>query len=149
MKNSIVVILISLVVLALGLFFLLEREAIPARSTVTINDTIFFVDVVDTPELRAQGLSGRETLAKGEGMLFIFEEEAERGFWMKEMNFSLDIVWLDRDRVVVEITKNATPESFPEIFRPERPAQYVLEINAGESDKKEIKVGDQAIFSLK
>lgn len=103
-------------------------------------------EIADTPEKRALGLSGREELRENEGMIFIFPEEGHRQFWMKEMNFALDIIWLGEDKKVIDITKGARPESYPERFSPSMPAKYVLEVNSGFADRHKIKIGDYAEF---
>ena len=104
----------------------------------------FQVDVLRSDAQRANGLSGREKLTDQQGAFFIFEQPGPYRFWMKEMNFSIDIIWLDQALKVVDITKDAKPESFPRAFAPSSPAQYVLEINAGLSDKYGFKIADQA-----
>ena len=104
------------------------------------------VEVVATPEARVLGLSGREGLKEDEGLLFIFPNSAAHLFWMKDMKFSIDIIWLDADGRVVYIKKNARPESYPEVFKPEQNAKYVLEVLAGFSDKNNLKDGDGVEF---
>lgn len=115
-------------------------------SKVQIGTAQFNVEVAATPLLRAQGLSGREKLSGDSGMLFIFDEPAIYSFWMKEMRFPLDIVWIDKSLNVVDITRNALPESYPETFSPKTPAQYVLEIPGGVAEEKDIKAGDAVTF---
>ncbi len=98
---------------------------------VIVGDTTVKILLADTPQERTQGLSGRENLAKDEGMLFVFPEEGIYGFWMKDMRFSIDILWLNSAGEVVYIVENASPESYPASFTPEKAAQYVLELPAG------------------
>ena len=95
------------------------------------------VELAVTPAERNQGLSGHPPLADNEGMLFVFENEAKWTFWMKEMLFPLDMLWIDAGCTVVDITENAPkPEpgqtlgDLPRFF-PKTLAQYVLEVNAG------------------
>jgi uncharacterized membrane protein (UPF0127 family) len=97
-------------------------------------------------------LSGRPSLAPGTGMLFIFETEGVYYFWMKDMRFPLDMVWISAGCVVVDITKDAPPpepgQALAELARysPSQPAQYVLEINAGEAEAADIHAGDPVEF---
>ena len=91
--------------------------------------------VADDDTERAQGLSGTKSLAGNTGKLFIFDRESKHGFWMKDMRYPIDIIWLDAAREVVHIKRSATPESFPEIFYPDQPALYVLEVNAGDAER--------------
>lgn len=97
--------------------------------------------VADTDALREQGLSGREPLGKNQTMLFIFDNDSRSGFWMKDMKFSIDIVWLDVSKKVVTIKDNASPESYPEVFYPTSPARYVLELDAGRASELGIAPG--------
>ena len=91
-------------------------------------NTMYRVKIADTEEERSQGLSGVLSLKDDEGMLFLFPEEGYHTFWMKDMHFPLDLVWIDSSWNIVSTTKNATPESYPTLFSPPRPVQYVLEI---------------------
>jgi uncharacterized membrane protein (UPF0127 family) len=104
------------------------------------------VDVVDTPELRARGLSGRASLAPDEGMLFLFEAPAIQSFWMKDMRFPIDIVWI-RDQKIVGITPAVpvprSPRELPQ-FRSPVPCDVVLEVRAGAARRWGLKLGDAA-----
>ena len=109
---------------------------------ITVGDTVVSVNFAVTESERKQGLSGKEKLAESEGLFFIFEKNGIYPFWMKDMNFPIDIVWVSEDFVVVDITKNAQPDSFPKTFIPRQPIRYVLEVNAGLTDRDMIKIGD-------
>lgn len=103
-------------------------------------------EVADTPASREQGLSGRTELKEGRGMLFVFDYSGTYAFWMKDMKFAIDMVWINQDKVVVHIERNATPESYfdfnpPKTFVNIPEAKYVLEIPAGASDKYGIYLG--------
>ena len=109
---------------------------------IEIGNALVEVEVVDTQELRAQGLSGRKQLEENKGMLFVFKEPGRHGFWMNDMNFAIDIIWIDKEKKVVEITENVGPETFPEVFYPKEPIQYVLETNARWVQKNSIQPGN-------
>ena len=119
---------------------------------VIAGDAIFVVDVAETVEERAQGLSGRPSLGEGTGMLFIFEEESIHSFWMKEMQFPLDFLWIDGGCTVADITVDVPqPAEGTELsklptYRPDVPAKFVLEINAGEAAARGISKGDAVAF---
>lgn len=100
--------------------------------------------VVRSPAERSRGLSGRSSLPDGQAMLFVFPASARHGIWMKDMRFPIDIVWLDESKTVVDIKRNATPDSYPHSFRPVEPARYVLELNAGFVERHNIVPGDHA-----
>ena len=99
-----------------------------------------------TEEAQTQGLSGRNKLKEDEGMLFVFNHIGQYPFWMKDMNFAIDIIWLGEDLSVVFIKKNALPESYPETFTPSQNAKYVLEVSSQFLKKNNIKIGDKVEF---
>lgn len=101
--------------------------------TIYVDTLPFTVSVAANEQDREQGLSGVTALPQGEGKLFIFDRSDTYGFWMKDMHFPIDIIWFDAQGKLVHIAHSVTPESFPELFAPEQPALYVLEINAGVS----------------
>jgi uncharacterized membrane protein (UPF0127 family) len=108
------------------------------------------VDLALTPSEQEQGLSGRTELKENTGMLFVFPQPGKYGFWMKDMNFPIDMIWLGEDFRVVYIKKNASPLLYPEVYGPgpnDANAEYVLEVVNGFSDKNNLKVGDSAIFT--
>ena len=91
----------------------------------------------------------RERLAPHEGMFFIFERDTRHGIWMKNMKFPIDILWIDRNKIIVGIKKNAPACGAPcPTYSAYHSAQYVLEVNAGFVDTNQIKVGDPVEFSL-
>ncbi len=105
------------------------------------------VDIVDTEELRSKGLSGRTRLSINRGMIFIFDKPGFYGFWMKDMKFPIDIIWLDEEWKVVDITTNAKPSSYPESFVPMSPTQYVLEVPAYFATRNKVTIGDTLSYS--
>jgi uncharacterized membrane protein (UPF0127 family) len=127
-------------------------DSTPTPTTVTIDDASFAVELAVTPQQVAQGLSGRPSLAPGTGMLFIFESEGLHSFWMKDMRFPLDMVWISAEHAVVDITEDVPPPAPGQTtadlptYMPAEPAQYVLEINAGEADSADIRIGDVVEF---
>jgi hypothetical protein len=157
MKRIAVVVLI---VLALVLFAVArEREeqhsdilanvGVSATTTaVTLGGTVVSAEVADTLALRAKGLSGRESLGREAGMLFVFDVDDRHGFWMKDMRFPIDIIWLNASGTVVHLVSRAQPESYPTIFTPSAPARYVLEVNAGFAEEYDVRDGDRAIVVL-
>ena len=108
------------------------------------------VEVADTLKKRSLGLSNRPSLKKGWGMLFVFEERKPHRFWMKDMRFPLDIIWLDNHRIV-HINHNAEPASSddePEVMTSPVPVNFVLEIAAGRAAKLRLKKGQQMKFNF-
>lgn len=109
-----------------------------------VGKAVVWVEVKATEEAREQGLSGRQNLGGDEGMLFVFEQPARRGFWMKGMLFDLDFVWIKGDKVV-EITERVeVPEGDEEPVRlqPKELVDKVLEVNSGWVERNGIEIGD-------
>lgn len=115
-------------------------------SIVKIADIPIRVELANTPQKRMIGLSGKESLAKNSGMLFEFEKNDRHGFWMKDMNFAIDIIWINESKEIIYIQENAKPESYPEVFLPPTPNRYVLEVKAGFAEEQGVKIGDTVVF---
>lgn len=105
------------------------------RFVLRVGGEHFFVSLAADAQTRAAGLSNTDPLREREGKLFVFPRADNYGFWMKEMNYPLDILWFSADGTVVHIEKNVTPETYPETFYPNALSRYVLEITAGKADE--------------
>ncbi len=118
------------------------------NATAQIGDSKINLIIADSDDERVKGLSGRNNLAKNQGMLFVFDKKDTYGFWMKNMKFPLDIIYID-DSTVVDLVVNAKPASDSSlvIFKPEKPVNYVLELNAGDAKKYNIKKGTKITFT--
>lgn len=114
--------------------------------TVTINDYRINTVTVDNSVDRAKGLSAKNKLANNEGMLFIFDTPDYYCFWMKDMKFPIDIIWMDEKKKVVTVKENVSPETYPQSFCPTQQARYVLEIQANKAYEWGIDAGDTANF---
>jgi uncharacterized membrane protein (UPF0127 family) len=104
-------------------------------------DYTFNVEVVDTPDSRAQGLMFRQELADDAGMLFDFKEEREVSFWMRNTFIPLDMIFVDAQGVVKNIHVNARPQD-PTSIPSAGPVQFVLEIPGGRSEEIGLEPGD-------
>jgi uncharacterized membrane protein (UPF0127 family) len=104
------------------------------------------VEIASTPQEQEDGLSGRAGLAPGTGMLFVFPQPALVGFWMKDMLFSLDIVYADASGTIVTIHPDLSPQTYPETYPPTTPAQYVLEVPAGWAAANGVAVGQKIVL---
>ncbi len=87
--------------------------------------------VASTSAEQEQGLSDVPFLASTTGMLFVFDTPDDYGFWMKDMQFPLDIIWLDQSFKIIHIEYSLSPSTYPQVFYPGSPAKYVIEVNAG------------------
>ena len=107
--------------------------------------TTIEIEVADDDAEREQGLMYRDTMAENAGMLFMMDAEEPQAFWMKNTILPLDIMFAGSDRHIVSIHKNCTPYSLAQIPSG-KPAMYVVEVNAGYTDKHGVKVGDMISF---
>ncbi len=112
------------------------------RISVGLSGTTISIDVADTSIERRNGLSNRPALGIYQGMLFEFDQPLIPAFWMKDMRFPLDIIWIDAQYKIVGFEEDVAPSTFPDTFSPETEIVYVLEINAGYVQEWGISVGD-------
>lgn len=115
-------------------------------TTLTIGNTTLTVELATTAQQEEQGLSGRSRLAEGTGMLFIFDPMKTPGFWMKDMRFSLDIIFAKADGTIVTIYPDLSPATYPQSYHPTEPVRYVLEVPAGFALQHGISVGQKLVL---
>ncbi len=104
------------------------------------------VQLADSETSRELGLSYRESIGDEEGMLFIFDKPDVYAFWMKDMKFPIDIIWLSETGQVVHTEEDVSPNTYPKIFANKPKAQYVLELNAGMAKKYGLYLGSKVLF---
>ncbi|MBI5079459.1 DUF192 domain-containing protein [Candidatus Wolfebacteria bacterium] len=159
MANYSTIFLIVLFVAAVVGFILFKGKQDYEISKIEINGKVFEVEIADTILKKTKGLSGRKCLKNdegicpesAEGMLFLFSSPSKRSFWMKDMKFALDIIWINNDRIV-DISKNVpSPKGgeSPSVVSPSEVADKVLEMAAGSAEKFGIKIGDRLLKTLK
>lgn len=102
--------------------------------------------VASTSAELERGLSGRASLPKGSGMVFIFAQPGAYGFWMRDMNFPIDMVWIKENKTVAGVAANVSPDSFPQVFYPPAEILYVLELPAGSASDYKIATGTKLVF---
>lgn len=126
-------------------------QSSPIMAIVEVNEIKYSVEIADNPERHGLGLSFRDNLAAGQGMLFLFSQPSRPSFWMREMKFPLDFVWINEQNKVIEVTRNVPvpkanikEEDLP-LYTPKGNIIYVLEVNAGEASA--IKPGDSVKIS--
>src|SRR3989344_4688935 len=101
------------------------------------------VYLADTEEKRTKGLGGLASIPRDYGMFFVFDSSDYLNIWMKNMLFSIDIIWIDENFKIVRIEKNISPNTFPKIFTASVKARYILELNAEMSDVYGLNVGGE------
>jgi uncharacterized membrane protein (UPF0127 family) len=123
-----------------------SNSPLPSTDNETCETAQFIL--ADTPSLRTQGLSGRDSAADTAGMLFAFEDDGDHPIWMKDMHFPLHLIWLDKDFKVVDITYDVSPDTYPKTFVSAKPSRYLIELDTSFSTKEDLpfKVGDQLYY---
>lgn len=146
MKNVFIIYGILIVaVIALALFKFRDLLPFASKQTVTVNDHKFQVYVAKSDKDKAIGLTKFNSIKLDEGMLFVFDQKDKYPFWMHNMKFPIDIIYIADDKVV-DVIPDAQPTSDSstnvQIYEPSDPANYVLEINDGLAKKYNITKGD-------
>lgn len=129
-----------------GAYLHLHSTSLMTGKEIRIGSSALSIEVADTESAREQGLSGRAGLPEGKGMLFVFEQDGTWGIWMKDMLFSIDIIWMDAAGTVLTVAAKVSPDSYPKIFFPVAPARYVLEVPAGYARKAGIAEGVKIVL---
>lgn len=146
---------LAIVLIAAVLFSQHHRSSVsysacgPYRNdkAVSINSQKIDAEVVKTPADLQNGLSGRPCIMKNQGMLFVFDRPSHYAFWMKDMRFPIDIIWISSGHKVVGLEENVSPNTYPDKFvNKDSPAQYVLELQAGRSSSFNIQLGTPVNF---
>jgi len=157
MKSRLKILFLFLLVLAAGMFT--GSKIFPSvgnnQPRLLINGQTIWVEVAQTPQELAHGLSGRGKMDENHGMLFIFDKPGRYSFWMKEMKFNLDFVFISSEKneqgefingeIVVDTVENVPyPKNGgqPQVIVAKQDFDKVLEINSGDIKKLKIKVGD-------
>jgi len=117
--------------------------ALVSQKDAVIGETALKIEIADSKKERTVGLSGRPSLNHNTGLLFIFDEPDFHGIWMKDMNFPIDIIWLDSSMQIIDFKKDIRPKSFPETYKPNKKALYVLEVPVYFISDNYLKIGDQ------
>lgn len=162
MNNRIILAIGGLIVLLIGIFVFVNvyGAKIPSifpffqpKSQITIDHHTFSVTVAKSETEKTRGLSGKQSLLQNQGMLFVFSTPGYYSFWMKEMKFPLDIIYIRKDTIVTILQHVPAPAPQTEIsnlpiYKPTLPADTVLEINAGLSNSYHFHTGDTVIIKL-
>lgn len=135
--------LVAVCVLMLLLPFFVQSQK---TTKLSIGARQYYLDVASDEATMQKGLSGRKTMASDHGMLFVFAKTGNHCFWMKDMNFPIDIIWLDDDKSIVYIETDVSPSTYPSSFCPGKPARYVIELLAGEAVSTGMSLGQKLKF---
>ena len=142
--------------LSIGKIILISNNYVFACESLNFEKSIVWLDsrskiiveLAETNIKRTQGLKCRKKMLNEAGMLFIWEKEDYRAFWMKDTFIPLDIIFFDKDKKIFDFFLNAKPFDQTPILSNGK-AKYVLELNAGEFKRLDLKLGQQLIFEDK
>jgi uncharacterized membrane protein (UPF0127 family) len=148
-KNILIVIVFVAVGFYIGFTGVERGNITDSDCFITLNNERFDLDLAKTPAERAKGLSGTGLLPAGTGKLFVFDTLESHGFWMKDMNYPIDIIWFDQNMYIVGISKNLAPNTYPKVFYPDSLSLYTLEVNAGVADQLNLNSGTRAQLNCK
>ena len=154
MKNIMIIIGIVIGIGVLGTLYFNEtsQDIMEFDESINYSQVIIYttnseimvnVEVADTPQKQSQGLMYRENLKLDHGMLFIFDDESILSFWMKDTLIPLDMIFVDKTFRIINVVDNALPcniEPCPD-YSSEKPAKYVIEVNAGFAKTNDIEPG--------
>ncbi len=140
-------IIFFVVILSIIFIFNIENKKSSIEMVkIEVRGVVLDVEISKTNEETALGLGGRPNLGGIDGMFFVFPFEARYGIWMKNMEFSIDIVWIDSLYRIVGIENNVSPKTYPNIYTPEKKVRFVLELRAGRAKELNIMLGDKIIL---
>lgn len=141
--------ILGLILVAAGswlIIYTLSRDDGGPRAT--IGEQSVKLEIADEPAEITVGLGGRDSLAEDRGMLFIMPQTIIPAFWMKDMRFAIDFIWIDEQQNIVAITPSIGVDSYPITFSPPSAVKYVLEVNAGLSAHNGWLPGDHVELKL-
>ena len=144
-KIFIITILIFAIFVFAGSLFLAQKNN-NFYKKISLGDVVLKTEIALSPLEKQKGLSGRNYMGENNAMLFVFSQPDLYPFWMKDMKFPIDIIWLDDNLKIINVEKNVSPKTYPEEFLPHLPAKFVLEVNGGWSDKNKTKEGMVALI---
>ncbi len=146
MNFEIIILSGLIIVLIIILYF---KKSSVKYTNVKMGDIELRVEIADTFIKRTKGLMFRKSLNENEGILFIFNDEDYHGIWMMNMSFPIDIIWVDRDKKIVDITKDVQPCRLNcPVYKPREKSLYVLEVKANFTEKDGIRIGSTLEFEL-
>jgi uncharacterized membrane protein (UPF0127 family) len=137
-RRQLAVILVLFVILIL----LSGLRHVQNTSAVQLASKTYNLEIANTDTAREKGLGDRSSMPANHGMLFSYRRAGQQCFWMKNMRFSLDMIWLDSAYKVVKVMPNITPQTYPTGYC--AVAQYVIELNAGQAAQANLRLGQSA-----
>lgn len=150
MKKKLIFLLIFFLVASGAALFFVEKKHVTyfkkKPSEIKLGKEFFSLEIADNKEKAERGLSGRNDLCEKCAMLFLFNDKTGRTFWMKEMNFDIDIIWISNNKIVQISPRNSHILGEKETRSSDFEVDKVVEINAGLSEKLGLEIGDEIIL---
>lgn len=151
MNKKIILFFLAIIISGIASIFL-YLNSVGHDNYILVGENKIFVEIADNDTKRAQGLSGREKMDFDHGMLFIYEGAGNYPFWMKDMKFSLDFIWILNNKVV-GLSRNipfpSSPYEQPATVFPQKQIDMILEVNSGFIDQNNIKIDDKVVIFAK
>lgn len=148
-KLFLIAIVIILTTLTITIIYTNKYTDYKSQPNISIDNHTFNIVTATTVSEQEKGLGNRTSLNTNSGMLFIFNTPGNYGFWMKDMEFPLDIIYINNNKIINIFTlKKPNNNSQLQIVYPKKPSKYVLEINANLSKKYNLKTGDSVKINL-
>lgn len=122
------------------------REYYRPDKVVTANKTDIKTQLANDGYEHEKGLSGKACIGDNQAMLFVFDRPGYYNFWMKDMKFPIDIVWVGADKKIIEVTDNIQPSTYPDTFASNGAPKYVLEVGAGRAAELGLSAGKSLKF---
>ena len=141
-SQHIITVLIVIGIAILLVKFTKHAPTVQPNSVIALSSVL----VADTDPLRELGLGDRDSISSDTGMFFTFDHPDIYSFWMKDMRFPIDIIWLDDSFRVIHVENSVSPESYPKIFSPTEKSSFVLEVAAGIAKKNNYTEGSTLDF---
>lgn len=133
---------VSVAIILLTVCYLFLQSSL-RQPTLSIENHVYTATILEEENELIRGLSGSDQLPPDHVMLFDFGKDSRWGIWMKDMNYPIDIIWLDIQARVIYMVQDAQPSSYPDtIYRPKQNARYVIEAVSGTIERTGLKVGD-------
>lgn len=147
MKKKYLLVIILLVIVIIFVFYQkICNQQLTAKKNLVLEIVgkakVSLIGVADTDKDRSLGLGGRQSLMANEGLLFVFPYLSRHTFWMKDMNFDLDFIWIANEKIV-DITEKVSHLNQTQLYSPQSVVDWVLEVNAGFVKRHQVVIGDQ------
>jgi uncharacterized membrane protein (UPF0127 family) len=139
--------LLAVLAAVVGAFSLRPKAEAPLQPgcPFTFSGACVSMELATTPLAQETGLSNRDSLPMRQGMLFVFAAPQSNCFWMKDMRFALDMIWLNNRKEIVQIRENVKPNTYPASFCADN-TRYVIEVNAGVAGMAGLRAGQRLNF---